>query len=123
MREVRHHGRVIDEEPWYAVRSLSRSTPGNVGGRDTPPGTSYEERITLWRASSADEAIFRAEQEAREYAETVGSEHLGLAQSYHLFEDPDDGLEVFSLVRNSDLAPDDYINRFFDTGDERQREH
>jgi hypothetical protein len=28
---------------------------------------------------------------------------------------------VFSLMRDSSLAADDYLDRFFDTGDERQR--
>ena len=27
---------------------------------------------------------------------------------------------MFSLLRTSDLPPDDYLDRFFDTGDERQ---
>jgi hypothetical protein len=31
-----------------------------------------------------------------------------------------EGSEVFSLMRASDLLPDDYLTRFFDTGDERQ---
>ena len=29
-----------------------------------------------------------------------------------------DGVEVFSLLRKSDLAPDDYLDRFHDTGNE-----
>jgi len=33
---------------------------------------------------------------------------------------PDHGSEVFSLLRNSDLQPDEYLNAFFDTGSERQ---
>lgn len=31
------------------------------------------------------------------------------------------GVEVFSLMRDSDLASEDYISRFFDTGAEHQR--
>jgi hypothetical protein len=31
-----------------------------------------------------------------------------------------DGAEVFSLMRASDLEPEAYIDRFFDTGLERQ---
>jgi hypothetical protein len=37
-----------------------------------------------------------------------------------LGEHPAHGAEVFSLMRDSELAPDDYIDRFFDTGQERQ---
>jgi len=82
----------------------------------------YEERITLWRADSFAAAIALAEQEAEEFAERVEMPYVGLAQCYHLFEDPAaQGAEVYSLMRNSDLAPDDYIDAFFDTGTERQR--
>jgi hypothetical protein len=87
-----------------------------------PPGTSaYEERITLWRAFAADEAIARAEEEAQEYAETVGDEYLGFAQSYHLSDSPGDGAEVFSLFRDSSLEPGDYLDHFFDSGEEREQ--
>ncbi len=36
---------------------------------------------------------------------------------------PTDGSEVFSLVRVSDLYPDQYITRFFNTGAERIGEY
>jgi len=48
-----------------------------------------------------------------------------LTQSFHLCVGArplEDGDEVFSLIRESELAPDDYISRFFDTGKERQRD-
>ena len=51
--------------------------------------------------------------------------YVGLAQSFHLCVGArplEDGDEVFSLIRESELAPNDYISRFFDTGKERQRE-
>ena len=82
----------------------------------------YEERVTLWRASSHDEAIERAGTEARDYAAVLApAEYLGLAQSYHLPEAPADGVEVFSLLRDSDLTPSEYLDAFFDTGGERQQ--
>lgn len=37
-----------------------------------------------------------------------------------LFTAPRDGAEVFSLMRDSDLEPDDYLDAFFSTGNERQ---
>lgn len=84
----------------------------------------YEERITLWQASSMAEAVERAETEAHEYARDTSSEgdttiYAGLAQAYLLFDDLEDGAEVYSLVRRSDLAPEDYLDTFFDTGAER----
>ena len=32
------------------------------------------------------------------------------------------GAELFSLLRESDLEPKEYLDAFFDTGDERQGE-
>lgn len=120
--------RVTDEqgalEPWYAVRCVFRTTAHKPWGpTDLTRTSAYEERVTIWTASSADEAIARAEAEAREYAETLGDEYLGLAQSYHLSDSPGDGAEVFSLIRDSDLEPDDYLDHYFDSGSERQQKH
>lgn len=93
---------------WFAVRCLFR--------KGWPPPTDdffgghrYEERITLRQASSADEAIAKAEAEALDYAaviEEAPSEYLGLAQSYALADTPDqNGAEAFSLIRDSNLEP------------------
>jgi hypothetical protein len=80
----------------------------------------YEERITLWRASSPDEAVALAETEAGEYAADVAGEYVGLAQVYSICDQPVHGAELFSLLRESTLAPQAYLDAFFDTGDERQ---
>lgn len=80
----------------------------------------FEERITLWRAADFDEAVRRAEAEVGEYADTVGGEYTGLAQAYELSDEPGDGAEVFSLIRDSNLDVDAYLDAFFDTGNERQ---
>lgn len=78
----------------------------------------------MWRASSAEVAIARAEAEAVEYAggiDGTSDTYLGIAQSYRLVDPPTDGAEVFSLMRESALEPEEYLNTFFDTGAERQR--
>ncbi|MEU1287936.1 hypothetical protein [Kitasatospora sp. NPDC005856] len=99
---------------WYAVRCVFRW--------DTSDNPLYEERLTLWRAGSMDEAIERAEDEARTYAHDNGHSYLELAQCYALATDgrPGDGDEVFSLLRESRLDGDAYLDRYFDTGEERQ---
>lgn len=106
------------QHPWFAVRCVIRFANGVGNGG----AAVYEERITLWRAASFSEAIERAESEAREYATDLDAECIDLAQAFHLFvnEDVNDGAEVFSLMRTSDLPADEYVDRFFDTGDERQ---
>ena len=73
----------------------------------------------LFRADSFDTAIRKAEQEASEYADDEAA-FTGFVEVFHLFAEPGDGVEVFSLMRSSELAPQQYLNRFYDTGDERR---
>ena len=94
---------------WFGVRCVFHD----------PEGT-YEERITLWEADTFDEAGALAEAEAAEYAADVESTFLGFAQAYVMPEEPGQGAEVFSLLRDSDLDPDSYLDAFFDTGAERE---
>jgi hypothetical protein len=114
-----------DEDRWYAVRSVfrTRSSP-EAPLPDAGAGEStYEERITLWQAPSSGAALEHAEEEAREYARFAGSEHLAGFGQVHQVADapPRHGAEVFSLVRASDLPPQRYVERFLDTGRERQQ--
>jgi hypothetical protein len=99
---------------WYAVRCIF--------GFKSPPemAETYEERITLWQAPSDDEAIALAEREAHDYADDCDAIYLGLAQSYRLVDQPAQGAEVFSLMRDSPLPPDHYRDAFFNAGTERQ---
>ncbi len=77
----------------------------------------YEERITLWAASDFDSAIKMAEVEAKEYGkEEVGV--LDFAQAFKLYDTviPEkNGAEIFSLIHESDLEPNDFIDRHFET--------
>lgn len=82
----------------------------------------YEERITAWEAESFEAAIDKAEAEAGEYAKDH-AEALDLFQAYWLFDDIGripPGTEIFSLLRESDMAPSQYLDAFFDTGEERE---
>lgn len=95
----------------FSVRQVFR---GKNDGRQY-----YEERITLWRCDTFEDAIAAAEIEAEEYAAVLELEFTGLSQAYRIDEDPrDDGAEVFSLLRYSEVGPDDYLDHFFDTGAE-----
>jgi hypothetical protein len=110
---------------WYAVRSLFRAekTPEFAPSDLTDGESAYEERITLWQAASFEEALEKAEAESVQYAEFSGTTYLSdFGQTYHLADTPPrDGAEVFSLIRDSGLAPESYIERFFTTGRERQQ--
>lgn len=95
---------------------MRHAAPGDSQGNPA----SYEERVTIWKAESFESAIALAEEEAASYSTDVDAERIEIAQAYELFEPPAHGAEVFSLLRDSGLAAEAYVNRFFDTGDERQ---
>ena len=98
-------------EPWFGVRCVFRIESGL-----------FEERITVWLAESIDDAIALAEADAHEYAHDIAAEYLGLAQAYRLAaSELRSGTEVFSLMRESPLQPDEYLDAFFDSGTERQQ--
>jgi hypothetical protein len=98
---------------WYGVRCVFRWTEAVE--------QSYEERITVWHAVDFDSALVLAESEAREYAKDMGATYVGLAQAYATGnKELASGSEVFSLLRDSALPPEEYVDRFFDTGEEHQ---
>lgn len=96
-------------DAWFGVRCVFRH------GEST-----YEERIVIVLAVDFSHAIAKAEDEAADYVDGMNMEYIGLAQAFMLFDEPRDGAEVFSLMRDSDLEPDEYLDSFFSTGDERQ---
>jgi hypothetical protein len=100
---------------WFTVRSIYRFKGF------TDHSELYEERVVLFKADDIDSAIAKAEAEAAEYVEHLDGEVLPLFQAHWLFDDPADGSEIFSLMRSSDLTPNDYLDQFFDTGKERQQ--
>ena len=108
--------------PSYSVRSIIRWAPRS----NQKKRYLYEERITAWSAISIDEAIELAEGEAKIYAEDNGFVVLDLFQGYWLFNRVGilpQGSEIFSLIRESNLEDDPYLDAFFDTGMERQSHH
>jgi uncharacterized protein (DUF433 family) len=110
----------LDPREWYAVRCIFR-TDGDVSMPELASHErAYEERVTLWRAESFDDAIALAESEAERYAKNVEADYLGLAQAYLLVDRPDNAAEVFSLMRYSALDTTPYLDRFFADGGERQ---
>ena len=89
--------------PWFGVRTvfLHRSSPAQV----------YEERINVVQAESQDDAIVKAETIAKEHADEA-AEFLDYVDVFEMFDELADGAEVFSLIRESDLAPNAYIDKF-----------
>jgi hypothetical protein len=102
-----------DGKIWFSARTVYE--------HDKPGDGLFEERIVLLRAADFEEALERAEAEALRYAAEVGGNYTGYVSVFEIAEEQlGDCAEVFSLMRDSDLAADDYIDHFFATGDERQ---
>jgi hypothetical protein len=106
---------------WYAVRCLFadvRSAQANRFLRRRR--VIFEERTTLWMAGTHQEALAMAEDEAKEYARDTSCTYVEYADSYQLADDVVSGAEIFSLMRESRLNVDRYIDRFLDSGSERR---
>ena len=94
---------------WFAVRHVIRN------------GSNSEERITIWNRSTDEDAIDAARVEAERYAGSLDDACvLDVFQSYRMFDPPEDGAELFSLIRSSELDSEEYVDRFLSTGEEFQ---
>jgi hypothetical protein len=100
----------------------------HVGLSEKPGGRVYEERVVLFRASSFGEAIERAERHAEKYASELDGSYIRYCNAYRLFEDAiqdgvalQDATEVFSLMREVSMPPNEFLNRYHDDGTERTR--
>ena len=92
---------------WYSVKSLYRmDVKATADG--TPRLSSYEERVILVRADGFDEALSKAQTEARKYAdmrwlnargEAVETHFLEVLDAFMLFdEELAEGCEVYSKM-------------------------
>ena len=102
---------------WYGVRCLFQHRCSDV-----PSGQNlFEERVVIVQAQSFDEAIETAERDAALYSDSPDVEYLGFAQAYEMSAQPSlRPIEVFSLLRESELDADSYVDAFFATGRERE---
>ena len=105
----------LGDSKWFAVRSVFRHN----APRSSTTEHTFEERVVLFLAIDEDDAIAIAEREAESY----DGESTGYFMSYELVDGPlGSGHEIFSLMRDSDLPSDQYLDRFHDTGAERTRQ-
>jgi hypothetical protein len=95
---------------WYGVKTLfrisSQSEPQGTDEYYDPDFTLVEERVVLVKARSFDEALRKAENEARRYendsphrnpyGQQVLTRYLQAADAYELAEQPGPYVEVFS---------------------------
>ena len=103
---------------WYSARCIIELKIDSAGHKHL-----YEERVTVWECASFDKAIELAELDAEGYANDAPGRYVGLCQVYEMADKLQHGAEVFSLIRGSDLDCSDYLNSYFDDGNERQAQH
>ena len=98
------------DRPWFSVRYVVRHTKNDM----------YEEKTVLVKANSHEEALEKAETEAREYCQDLkDAEYLGYAETFHLFDEVvEDGTEIYSVMRSSNLSPEEYMKTYINTGNE-----
>ncbi len=105
----------LTDEPWYSARCIFRFLRSAEGATQSV----YEERIVLLKAKDFREAVRRATDDAKRYAADASAEFTEFVDVYHLFDgELADGVEAFSLLRTSNLNPQEYVKRHFDTGAE-----
>ena len=100
-------------EDWFGVRCWFLF---EAGALDKERGQLYEERVTVWPAVSASEARTRAIEEAEAYAAEVGATRVDYVETHRLADQPRAGGEVWSVMRDSWLTPDEYLTRFVTEG-------
>jgi hypothetical protein len=105
---------------WFGARTVYRVEESNTV--TNAQNKLYEERVVLVSANSFDDAIEKAEKDAEKYAANNNMTYLGFVNVYELYANKiEEGTEVYSLMRESELDADAYIDRFFDTGNERTK--
>jgi Domain of unknown function (DUF4288) len=102
---------------WFSAKTIYKHHRVEAG----TPKVVFEERVVLFRAMSFEEAIVQAEAEAREYRGSAGETvYLDFVNVYHLFDaSVGHRTEVYSLMRESNLSNKEYLDTFYDTGQER----
>ena len=122
---VRYEGNLWHRD---VEHGLDRATPLKLYGVrmvfdlgpscESEPTHRYEARGTMGWARTLADAIVWAEREADDYCRILEVTSLGLCQAFEASTEGE--IEAFSLVRESSLDPEDYLDTFFDTGAEYQ---
>jgi hypothetical protein len=113
---------------WFGVKTVYKITVSGKARKPIPktydPSLMIEERVVLFKARSFDQAIKKAEKEAKVYAsnphnnpygQIVHYNYLETADAYELFDPPGDGIEVYSQTEISMKVMNDneILNRKF----------
>jgi hypothetical protein len=104
----------MNSATWFSAKSLSFHRTESV----------YEERVVVFLAKDFEEALAKAEAEAARYAAQFADvEDLGYFMVYDLSEESiREGTEVFSLMRDSRMPPQAFLDRYHDRQSERAKD-
>jgi hypothetical protein len=107
----------IDNVGWYSAKTVYRHRLVQEGVTKTV----FEERVVLFHAANFEDAIPKAETEAKRYCSAVENVvFLDFANVYYLpDESVGNGTEIYSLMRDSNLSDTEYLSRFHEDGHER----
>jgi hypothetical protein len=89
----------------------------------SPEGwTLYEERIVVVKAPDFEAAFSAAEIEAGQYATDAGAFEHKVSDAFELFDEVvEDGVEVWSTMRDSPLSLNDYERQFCVSARDRRK--
>jgi len=78
----------------------------------------YEERVVIFKADGFAHATKLAEEEAREYAASLGeTRYLEFVSLFQMFEEEaGSGAEVFSIMRQIKMDEEEFITHYHDDG-------
>jgi hypothetical protein len=108
----------MDNLNWYGAKTIYRH---DLIEDDTAK-TLFEERVVLFQTVDFGGAIAQAEAEAKAYALNHDVEYLEFMDVFHIFDEKvGHGTEVYSLMRESRLSEQDYLDRFYDDGNEHRQ--
>lgn len=102
----------MQSDKWFGAKTVYRWAP--FRDPEGEPDIRYEERVTLIRAQDFDSAIEAAEAQAARYAESLGgAKYLGHVEVFEIYDALEDGAEVYSSTRSSDLESAEYLSRYY----------
>jgi hypothetical protein len=104
------------DKHWYGVKCIFEH-----GGLSEEPGAHvYEERVVVLRASTFDEAMIRAEEEAEQYASRRNAVYCGYCNSFSIaVSELADLSEVYSVMREMKMGADEFVDHYYDDGTDK----
>jgi hypothetical protein len=103
---------------WYGVKCLFE----HFGLSKVPEAHAYEERVIVVLAASFDDALGKAKKLSVSYTDGSSIKYMGYCNAYAMDEAViTEGTEVYSVMRETKLAPTAFIDHYYDDGTDKYR--